>query len=176
MNALEHTLHSGAPASLTASHVVLRILIVLNWVYGAIIVALLVLSFTLGWPGYPHSPENDRLVWGMRVVAVIGLGSVPLHLILLRRLLAIVESVRAGDPFVHLNAVRLQTIAWTLLGLQVLSVGVSIIARAVSTAAHPFRVSAGFSTGGWLAVVLLFVLARVFAEGARMRDELHATI
>jgi hypothetical protein len=156
--------------------VVLRILIIVNWVYGAGIVALLILSASLGWPGLPPSAENDRLVLGMRAVAVLGLISIPLHYVLLRRLLDIVESVRAGDPFVSRNASRLQTIGWTLLGLQVLSIVVAAIAKGVSTAAQPFRVNAGFSTGGWLAVLLVFVLARVFAEGARMRDELEGTV
>src|SRR3954447_4298585 len=100
-----------SPTALTASRLVLRILIVLNWLYGGIIVALLILSVTLGWPRYEPSPENARLIFGMRAVAVLGLFSVPLHLILIRRLLAIVESVRAGDPFVGQNASRLQTIA-----------------------------------------------------------------
>ena len=166
----------SAHSALSASRVVLRILIVLNWAYGAVVVALLVLSFTLGWPGYPPSPENNRLLLGMRAVAVLGILSVPLHLIFLRRLLEIVESVRVGDPFVRQNASRLQTIGWVLLGLQLLSLAVGVIARIVTTDAHPFRVHAGFSTGGWLTVLLLFVLARVFGEGARMRDELEGTV
>jgi hypothetical protein len=172
----ENLLRQSTPTALSASRIVLQILIVLNWAYGAIIVALLVLSFTLGWPGYPPSPENDRLLLGMRAVAVLGILSVPLHLVFLRRLLEIVGSVRVADPFVRENASRLQTIGWVLLGLQVLGLAVGLIARIVSTDAHPFRVHAGFSTGGWLTVLLLFVLARVFGEGARMRDELEGTI
>jgi hypothetical protein len=162
--------------ALTASSITLQILIILNWVAGGIILALLILSFTLGWPRYAPSPENDRLVMGMRMVALLGLASIPLHYVVLRRLLDIVGTVRAGDPFVGLNAARLQAIAWTLLGLQVLSIVVGTIAKAVSTKEHPFHVDAGFSTGGWLAVLLLFVLARVFAEGARMRTELEGTV
>jgi hypothetical protein len=46
----------------------------------------------------------------------------------------------------------------------------------VSTPAHPLRVNAGFSTSGWLAVLLVFVLARVFAVGAGMREELEGTV
>jgi hypothetical protein len=84
--------------------------------------------------------------------------------------------VRAGDPFIALNAGRLQAIAWTLLALQVLSLVVGAIAKSVSTRAHPLDIHAGFSTGGWLAVLLTFVLARVFAEGARMRDDLEGTV
>jgi hypothetical protein len=172
----ENLIRQSTPGALSASRIVLQILIVLNWAYGAIIVGILILSFALGWPSYPPSPENNRLLLGMRAVAVLGILSVPLHLVFLRRLLDIVESVRVGDPFVRQNAARLQTIGWVLLGLQVLGLAVGLIARVVTTDAHPFRVHAGFSTGGWLTVLLLFVLARVFGEGARMRDELEGTV
>ena len=99
-----------------------------------------------------------------------------MYYVVLRRLLDMVESVRVGDPFVGQNASRLQTIAWAILGLQLVSLVIGGIAKAVSTPAHPLRVDAGFSLTGWLAVLLLFVLARVFAEGARMRDELEGTV
>ena len=169
------------PVALTASRAVLRILIVLNWVYAAAILTGLIGSFTaerivMTAIGVPPSPETEPLIQGMRVMALLGLVSIPLHYVILRRLLDIVESVRAWDPFVFRNASRLQTIAWALMGLQVLSIIIGGIARAVSTHAHPFRVNAGFSLNGWLAVLLMFVLARVFAEGARMRDELEGTI
>ena len=77
----------------------------------------------------------------------------PLNYGVLKRLLAIVETVRAGDPFVAANAQRLQVIAWLLLALQLLSVIIGAIARSVSTPAHPVDVDAGFSINGWLAVL-----------------------
>ena len=87
-----------------------------------------------------------------------------------------VETVRAGDPFVAANASRLQVIAWILLAQQLLSVVIGLIAKSISTPAHPFNLDAGFSPSGWLAVILTFVLARVFAEGAQMRDDLEGTV
>jgi Protein of unknown function (DUF2975) len=84
--------------------------------------------------------------------------------------------VRAGDPFVAANAVRLRAIAWILLVLQVLSLIVGAIANAISTPARPIDVDAGFSINGWLAVLLTFLLARVFAEGTLMRDDLEGTV
>jgi hypothetical protein len=51
-----------------------------------------------------------------------------------------------------------------------------MIGKAVSTAAHPLHLDAGFSPGGWLAVIMTFVLARVFAEGTLMREDLEGTI
>ena len=53
---------------------------------------------------------------------------------------------------------------------------IGAIGKAVSTPAHPIHLNAGFSVGGWLAVILTFVLARVFAEGALMREDLEGTV
>ena len=82
----------------------------------------------------------------------------------------------AGAPFVAANASRLQRIAWALLALQLLGLVIGAIAKALSTPAHPIHVDAGFSVNGWLAVLLTFVLARVFAEGALMREDLEGTV
>jgi hypothetical protein len=94
----------------------------------------------------------------------------------LKRLLAIVETVGAGDPFVAANAYRLQAIAWTSIGLQLLSLAIAAIGKAISTPEHQFHLDAGFSVNGWLAVILMFVLARVFAEGTLMREDLEGTV
>ena len=167
-------------AALPVARVFLRFLVVLNWFFGAAILVLLVFMPTEQWimssMDLKPSPEADRIIWGMHAVAVIGLITVPLNHILLRRLLAMVESVRAGDPFVAANASRLQAIAWVMLALQLLSIVVGAIAKAVSTPEHQLHFDAGFSISGWLAVLLLFVLARVFAEGALMREDLARTV
>jgi hypothetical protein len=87
-----------------------------------------------------------------------------------------VETVRARDPFVAANASRLQAIAWALLAIQLLSVVIGAIGKAISSPAHPVHLDAGFSISGWLAVLLTFLLARVFAAGALMREELEGTV
>jgi hypothetical protein len=170
----------ASSAALPIAHVVLRILIVLNWLSGAAIATLLVAMPTRQWImsafKLSPSPDADQLIMGLRAIAALGVVAVPLHYVVLRRLLAIVETVRAGDPFVAANAIRLQAIAWSLLGLQVLSVVIGAIAKAVSTRANPLHLQAGFSISGWLAVLLTFLLARVFAEGALMREDLEGTV
>ncbi|MBI3447302.1 MAG: DUF2975 domain-containing protein [Acidobacteria bacterium] len=158
----------------------LRILIVVNWLLGVAILALLVVMPNRPWImsafGIPPSPDTERLIMGLRAVAVIGVAATPLHYAVLKRLLAIVETVRAGDPFVAENAHRLRAIAWVLLALQLLSLVVGAIARAVSSPAHPLHLDAGFSINGWLAVLLTFLLARVFTEGSLMREDLDGTV
>ena len=167
-------------AALPIAHIVLRILIVVNWLWGVGILALLLVLPNERWImaafKLSPSPEASLLVMGLRAIAVVGLAAIPLNYVILKRLLAIVETVRAGDPFVAANAVRLQAIAWTLLALQVLSLIVGAIAKAVSTPAHPLHLNAGFSINGWLVVLLTFLLARVFAEGTAMREDLAGTV
>jgi hypothetical protein len=171
---------ASSSAALPIAYVVLRILIVLNWLMGAAIVVLLVVSPNEQWImsafKLSPSPEAERLVMGLRAIAVLGLAAIPLNYAVLKRLLAIVETVRAGDPFVASNAHRLQAIAWILLALQLLSIVIGAIAKTVSTPAHPVHLDAGFSINGWLAVLLTFLLARVFAEGTLMRDDLEGTV
>lgn len=159
----------------------LRILIVLNWLFGACILTLLVATFVNGpWTmralGVSGSSDAGAVMTGMRAIAALGLVSIPLVHAILTRLLAMVVTVRAGDPFVPGNAHRLQGVAWVLLALQLLSLVIAGIARAISTPSHPFDLDAGFSVNGWLAVILTFILARVFAEGASMREDLEGTV
>ena len=170
---------SSSPA-LPIARLLLRMLIAVNWLWG---IAILVLLF-----GVPNrewilsalklsgAPDAERVVIGLRATVVLGLVVIPLNYIFLTRLLAIVDTVRAGDPFVAANANRLQAIAWTLLTLQVLSIVIGAIGKAVSSPAHPVRLDAGFSINGWLAILLTFLLARVFAEGTRMREDLEGTV
>src|SRR3989475_12697490 len=171
---------ASSPAALPIAYGMLRILIVVNWLGGAAILALLVVMPNEQWImsafKLSPSPEAERLVMGLRAIAVLGLAAIPLHYVVLKRLLAIVETVRAGDPFVAANASRLQAIAWALLALQLLSLVIGAIAETRSAPAHPLNVDAGFSINGWLAVLLTFLLARVFAEGTRMREDLDGTV
>jgi hypothetical protein len=167
--------------ALPIAYVGLRILIVLNWFYGAVVLAILVGMVAAGqWVmtalGVPPSAQSGSLIMGMRAIAALGLVAVPLNLAVLKRLVAMVQTVRAGDPFVAANASRLQAIAWFLLGQQMLSLVIGLIGTSVSTPAHPLHLDAGFSPSGWLAVILTFVLARVFVEGARMREDLEGTV
>lgn len=167
-------------AALPIARVVLRILIVLNWlVFGATLVLLFIapherwLMISLGLvPG----PEATRIVWGFRAIAAIGLVTIPLYHLILTRLLAMIGTVRDGDPFVLANAARLQAIAWTLVALQVCGLAIAIIVKYISLTGKPINISAGPSIAGLLGILLLFVLARVFAEGARMREDLEGTV
>jgi Protein of unknown function (DUF2975) len=164
--------------ALAVSRKVLRLVIKLNLLMGIAILALLIASLVaegqvmraLG------AKPSSVLYLGMRLIMVIGILSVPLVHIVLTRLLEIVETVGLGDPFVTENAERLETIAWVVLGLELLHFGVGAIAASVSSTAHPLDIGWNFSVTRWLVVLFLFVLARVFRQGARMREDLQGTV
>ena len=170
----------SSSAALPIANAVLWILIVVNLLGGLAILVLLTLMPNEEWiikafklaPG----PEGARVVAGLRWIAVFGLAAVPFNHLILKRMLAIVGTVRNGDPFVAANAVRLRAIAWCILAVQVLSMIIGAIGNSISTPEHPVNIDAGFSINGWLAVLLTFVLARVFAEGTVMREDLKGMV
>jgi hypothetical protein len=156
-------------------------LVVVNIVYGLAILVLLLGSFVaedfvIGALGVTPAVDREAMVRGMRLIAVIGIVGVPLTHVILNRLLRIVDSVRAGDPFIIANATRLQTIAVTLLGIQLLHLVVGVVASRTRSEVQELDINWSFSITPWIAVLLLFVLARVFEHGARMRADLEGTV
>ena len=109
---------------------------------------------------------------GLRAIMVIGIVCAVIVHTILRRLLAIVDTVRGGDAFVASNAQRLSAIAWSVLTIELMRLAVLAISGAV---ALPGKMT-GLSPTPWLAVLLLFVLSGVFAHGARMRTDLEGTV
>src|ERR1044071_1194646 len=105
----------SSSAALPIARVTLRILIVLNWLGAAAIFALLVVMPNKEWImaafKIAPSPDTARLIMGLRAIAIIGLAGIPLNYVVLKRLLAIVDTVREGNPFVSTNASRLEAIA-----------------------------------------------------------------
>jgi hypothetical protein len=169
------------PNPLAVSRRVLRLLIKLNVLMGLLILALLIASLVAAnWVftalGVRPTGDDSAVFLGMRLIMVIGIAAVPLAHIVLTRLVEIVDTVKAGDPFVSVNAARLETMAWAILGMELLHFAVGAIASSVSTEAQPIDLDWSFSFTRWLAVLLLFVLARVFEQGTKMRDELEGTV
>ena len=166
---------------LALSRTVLRTLIKLNVIFGILILALFISSliaggFVMRALGAIPSPEIGRATFGMRGIMVVGILATPVLHLVYTRLLAIVETVKAGDPFIGLNAERLQTIAWAIVGLELMHVAVVILANGVVVQGQKADIGGKFSLTPWLTILLLFVLARVFDQGARMRDELAGTV
>lgn len=163
--------------ALVVARPVIRCLVVLNALYALVIAGLLVWSFFIqGWPnrplGFDTVNAHPMLGHGLRLIVALGVVGAGIVHTILQRLLAIVDTVRGGDPFILENSRRLTAIAWRVLALEVLRLIIAAIAAEVW---EPGRIDA-FSFAPWLAVLLLFVLAGVFAQGARMRADLEGTV
>ena len=112
---------------------------------------------------------------GIRLLMLIGVAMTIATDRLLVALAGIVASAGQGDPFIPTNAGRLRQIGWALLALQLLDLPCTLLARfwpSLGSAAP----AGGISVGGWLATLMVFVLARVFATGSLMRDDLAGTV
>lgn len=169
------------PDHLALASKVIRVLIKLNVLMGAFIVSLLIASlvaesFVMRALGVRPAQFNATLFFGMRVIMVIGICMVPVVHFVSQRLLMILATVSTGNPFVLVNAARLRAIAWAILGLDLMHFAIGAVGSSVSSATGPLHLSWGFSLTRCFAVLLLFVMARVFEEGARMREELEGTV
>ncbi|MBA3670816.1 MAG: DUF2975 domain-containing protein [Gemmatimonadaceae bacterium] len=108
---------------------------------------------------------------------ILGLCTVMLVYVVLTRLLQIVDSVRLGTVFEMPNAERLHRIGWALLGFELLGLATWGVGERTSLIMlERYRFDDVPSPVEWLMVLLVFALARVFEKGARMRDDLDATV
>ena len=160
----------------------LKGLLVLNVALGV----LLAIGLMLSWPleaiiaarmahKYGAALDVAQALTVIRLMLVLGVASALAVHPILASLVRIVASVEAGDPFVDGNATLLVRIGWALLGLQLLDLAFGALERWIAMLKLQ---TTGWtpSLGGWIAVVMVFVLARVFRIGARMRDDLAATV
>ncbi len=95
-------------------------------------------------------------------------------IVIINRLRRVFETLIQGDPFRSQNVARLRLIGLGLIALEGLGYLVRLAASyALTSRAHhdvPINLTA------WFAILVVFVLAEVFREGARLRDEAELTI
>lgn len=139
-----------------------------TWPAGALLTARLIAKY--------HDPAiAARALTGIRLLMATGIVAVVPARYLLSALSDIVATLRDGDPFLPDNAALVRTIALALLSLQLLDCALG--ATSFWLAARHIDVATWTpSIGGWLAVLVAFVLARVFARGAEMRADLAGTV
>jgi hypothetical protein len=173
---------AGQDRVLGIARLVLRAFLYVNIAAAVLFAVALLLSFPLGGAlaaqltrKYGAAMDVGAVIWGMRLMLLLAIGAViPLHRIF-AALLAIVATVRAGDPFTQANATRLQTIAWAMLVMQLLDLGFGAFTGWAAAMRIDFLDWTPNFTG-WIVVLMLFVLARVFQRGAEMRDDLAMTV
>jgi hypothetical protein len=166
---------------ITAARWTLRILNWLNWGLG---IPMVILGITAGYVVPEQFLEVARqsgtespqaLLVYMRVAFVATAPVIWLGHLIFTRLIAMIDSIPTAQVFSLGNAMRLRTVAWALLGTQIIDLAVGIFSQYLSQTSGEYL---GWSPGltGWIAVLLLFVLSGIFREGATMREELEGTV
>lgn len=166
--------------ALSASRWLIAFMRAFNLFLGVALIVALLASFPFAdtfsefFSKRPARIDSAWLLPILRTWMLLALPMVAAVHLSLTRLREVVQTVGAGDPFVPDNAVRLKTIAWCVLVTQLLDLAFGVMAALINAAGS--NVEWKFSLTGWLAVVLLFVLAHVFEAGTRMRGELETMI
>lgn len=169
------------PSPLTVSCWLLEALIALNMLCGFVAFLFLVAWFVApasmnAWiHGFADVESWDR-AWGWRFLYAAGVLIIAGYHRVLIRLRAIVDTVSDGNPFVARNAARLRDIAWTVVAVEGLTLAVGLIGPKLLPSGTWVQAGPGIHVLIWIAILLLFVLAQVFTEGTRMRDELDGTV
>ena len=141
--------------------------LLLSWIFSTRLAGLLLQQT----PGTDVRSE----ITGLRLMMLLGIATSVAIDRLFVALMQIIETARAGDPFIAANARGLQTIGWALLALQLLDIPAALIEKYFPSMGMGTPDSA-FSAAGWMAVLMVFVLSRVFVVGSAMRDDLEGTV
>lgn len=124
---------------------------------------------------YGKGLDADGVILALRVMFALGVGACAVARVVLDRLAGMIATVGQGDPFIAANARRLEDLGWALLVWQVLDLAFgALIAWLDRLGVDHAEWTPGIS--GWIVVLLVFVLARVFRLGAAMRDDLEGTV
>ena len=163
---------------------ILRIANWLNWIGAALFTLLLAALLLASEHFYPAITQAFEVrgqeavhavwVWLVSVCAMVVPVAILIHVIF-TRLIALLRDAAIGQAFSEQNARRLTAVGWALLGVNILDLifgQISVWASAASGEYFGWT----FSLTGWFAVLLLFLLAKVFREGAVMRDDLEGTV
>lgn len=122
----------------------------------------------------PVGPEIITEICAVLVLLAVLAGLAFQFLVLLRR---IIDSVALGDSFAAINAERLTQMGWLTVATQLLSIPLGALSHLIDLVLRGDpRPDLGMSLHGVLMALVLFILARVFREGARMRADLEGTV
>ena len=161
------------------------VLNVARWV----LVGLIAITVLVALPAYlvdsmvdlswVSAPPPGVVLWPGMLLFLFGLLAALVVVVRLRRIFA---TLTEGDPFVPQNAANLQVIWLTLAGYELARMLVSALAAFAMNLSGQQPAQAGLhfalhiNGGLWLAVAVLIVLAEIFREGTRLRDEQKLTI
>jgi hypothetical protein len=150
---------------------------------GVVIGAIAMLTFAHGkvLADLAAAGAPSGTFWGIMAVLVLVWAMLSLSMLFVRQLRAIVATVD-DDPFLPENAARLARMGWYALGTQMCEFAGQPLVAAYGKYAGGFTWGLSTSGGQHISLaplgtaVTLFILARVFRQGAAMRADLEGTV
>ncbi len=125
-----------------------------------------------GMEAYVQDVQPGRLFVAMVGIVVFSVGIA----YVCNQLGRILSTLAEGDPFVPENGPRLPRIAVAISLIENVRTAVTLIIAATVDLGPNYSASITLNLAVWGAVVVLFVLAQVFREGTRLREEEKMTI
>jgi len=159
--------------------IALDVAYILLWLVTGILLLILIASLFIPLDNLTVTVGDERQLPLTRSLMVFGLGSVAAYfggfVLILRNLRKIFRTLTLGDPFQPDNVRRLRQIG---VILAVVTGGVFIAQMLMARVAPGVLSPQGFSDllTPVFSVLVVFVLAEVFREGARLRRESELTI
>ncbi len=123
--------------------------------------------------GQGAPPET---IWAIAALLLMSAVISALAFYFLRHLFRLIGSVGEGDPFVPINARRLSFMAWICVAIHVVAIPMAMIGNWAADVTKDVHFNVDMPLAGLFLALVLFILARVFREGTRMRDDLEGTI
>lgn len=182
---------------------IIRVALLIAWVVlwvAAVVVAAVTIAFALHSAaiidmGEFFAPDNGMRLsfgddeislppgaptWPLFISAIL-IGGVIVGggLMIVWRLRQLVESFCSGQPFAKPNATHLRAIWMTMVGIEVARYALLLLTVAAlsgfgATQDADLKIKIDLST--WGSILILIVLAEVFREGARLKEEQELTI
>ena len=158
---------------------VLAFLRIANWVVGVAGIAFLAIAgFVINERILAALAANDDGIDPASMLTFVRLSllfmplAIWLSHIIFKSLLEMIDSIKSNQVFTYLNSDRLRRIAWALLGYCVLDYLYGFLALHFVGGLAMW----GPTLTGWLASLMMFVLASVWKQGVALREELEGTV
>ncbi|MGB6229826.1 MAG: DUF2975 domain-containing protein [Litorimonas sp.] len=149
----------------------------------ALLLAVMALAFVF------RLPLADWLIAGDAASPLPGYGSLAFAcatgaftatawLMVLTILIRVIRTVRAGNPFVEANIVRLRAMWMLIAGTEIFRILVHAMAdiSVSATSVAPAETGLDIRIGTWFLVLVIAALSEAFRQGAEMRADAELTI
>lgn len=118
----------------------------------------------------------DEALWALVLILLLVAFVTALGFLFFRHMYRIVGTVGDGDPFIPANASRLSAMGWIVVAVNIAFIPMVSILRWLESVTEHMHTEASHDIDGLLLALVLFILARVFREGTRLRDEVEGTV